>query len=99
MDGDSKPFSQHEMMQTESPSLQVDPSPHHCIQATRVSTAAPGSPDTAALTHAQTHLKRPTISHYHVPATDQTVHWGYFSKSLTPLVTVESGDVVTIETV
>src|SRR5215467_12654169 len=99
MDSSSKPFSQHEMLQTESPALPADLSRHHCIQATRVSSAVPGSSEAAALAHAQTQLKRHTIRHYHVPATDQTVHWGYFSKSLTPLVTVESGDVVTIETV
>jgi len=69
------------------------------IQEARVSTAAPGSIDATALAHAQTHLQRSTISHYHLPATDQTVHWGYFSKHLTPLVTVLSGDVITIETV
>ena len=43
-------------------------------------------------------MKRSTINHYHVPATAETVHWGYFSKSLKPLVEVESGDFVTIET-
>lgn len=36
--------------------------------------------------------------HHYVPATDQTVHWGYFSKSLQPVVKVESGDFVTLET-
>src|SRR5882724_1177245 len=30
-------------------------------------------------------------NHYYVPATDKTVHWGYFSRSLKPLVEVESG--------
>ena len=53
---------------------------------------------TASLAHAQTGLKRSTISHFYVPATDKTVHWGYFSKSLKPQVEVESGDFVTIET-
>jgi len=38
-----------------------------------------------------------TTNHYHVPATDKTVHWGYFSKSLKPVVEVASGDFVTIE--
>src|SRR3990172_12263266 len=38
-----------------------------------------------------------TKNHYYVPATDKTVHWGYFSKSLKPLVEVNSGDFVTIE--
>jgi hypothetical protein len=36
--------------------------------------------------------------HYHIPASDKTVHWGYFSKALAPVVEVESGDFVTIET-
>ena len=34
---------------------------------------------------------------YYIPATDKTVHWGYFSKLLKPLVEVNSGDFVTIE--
>src|SRR5262252_10253108 len=38
-----------------------------------------------------------TRNHYYVPATDKTVHWGYFSKLLKPLVEVNSGDFVTIE--
>jgi len=36
-------------------------------------------------------------SHYFIPATDKTVHWGYFSRSLKPLVDLDSGDFVTIE--
>src|SRR5437763_2736323 len=36
-----------------------------------------------------------TLNHYYVPATDKTVHWGYFSKLLKPLVEVSSGDFVT----
>src|SRR5262249_13696443 len=39
-----------------------------------------------------------TRNHYYIPATDKTVHWGYFSKSLKPLVEVTSGDFVTVET-
>ncbi|HEY4185191.1 MAG TPA: acetamidase/formamidase family protein [Polyangia bacterium] len=54
---------------------------------------------TPALAHAETTVPRTTLSHYHVPATDKTVHWGYFSKNLPPLVEVTSGDFVTIETV
>jgi len=38
-----------------------------------------------------------TKNHYYVPATDKTVHWGYFSKLLKPQVEVASGDFVTIE--
>src|SRR5713101_1617432 len=36
-------------------------------------------------------------NHYYVPATDKTVHWGYFSQLLKPQVEVSSGDFVTIE--
>jgi len=36
--------------------------------------------------------------HHYLPANADTVHWGYFSKSLKPRVEIESGDIVTIET-
>ena len=36
--------------------------------------------------------------HHYVPATADTVHWGYFSKLLKPVVEVDPGDYVTIET-
>jgi acetamidase/formamidase len=37
-------------------------------------------------------------SHYYIPASAETVLWGYFSKSAKPVVEIESGDYVTIET-
>ena len=52
----------------------------------------------ASLAHAQTEVGRSTLSHYHIPATAETVHWGYFSKLLKPAVEVQSGDFVTVET-
>lgn len=61
-------------------------------------TTALGGLGAPSLARAAAGMKRSTISHFHVPATDKTVHWGYFSKHLTPLVEVESGDFVTIET-
>jgi acetamidase/formamidase len=39
-----------------------------------------------------------SAKHYVVSATAETVHWGYFSRSLKPVLSVESGDFVTIET-
>jgi acetamidase/formamidase len=36
-------------------------------------------------------------NHWLLPATDKTVHWGYFSKSLKPIIEIESGDFVTVE--
>lgn len=48
---------------------------------------------------AQTAQARQTIgpAHHHLPANADTVHWGYFSKSLKPRVEINSGDFVTIE--
>ena len=37
-------------------------------------------------------------SHYYIPASANTVLWGYFSRSAKPVVEVESGDFVTMET-
>ena len=49
-----------------------------------------------AQTSAQHGPKR--TAHYHLPATAETVHWGYFSRSLKPQVEIDPGDYVTIET-
>jgi acetamidase/formamidase len=48
---------------------------------------------------AQAQPTKSTVSHYHVPANSETVHWGYFSKKLKPVIEVNSGDYVTLETV
>lgn len=37
-------------------------------------------------------------NHYYIPASAETVVWGYFSKSAKPVVEVQSGDFVTMET-
>jgi acetamidase/formamidase/AraC-like DNA-binding protein len=37
-------------------------------------------------------------AHHHLRATPKTVHWGYFSRSLPPVLTVRSGDTLTVET-
>jgi acetamidase/formamidase len=42
--------------------------------------------------------KQPAKRGYHyLPANSDTVHWGYFSKKLKPRVEIDSGDIVTIE--
>lgn len=38
------------------------------------------------------------VRHHHLPASPETIHWGYFSRSLKPVIEIESGDYVTIET-
>src|SRR5919204_5880765 len=53
---------------------------------------------TAPAAQAQPGIVPGTRNHYYVPANDKTVHWGYFSKLLKPLVEINSGDFVTIET-
>lgn len=38
------------------------------------------------------------MKHHHLPVSPATVHWGYFSKAVTPALTLRSGDRATIET-
>ncbi len=38
------------------------------------------------------------VRHHHLCANRHTVHWGYFSRSLSPVLRVEPGDLVTVET-
>jgi acetamidase/formamidase len=52
-----------------------------------------------AVAQAASQAKGTTSPKYHyVPVSAETVHWGYFSKLLKPVVEVDSGDYVTIET-
>src|ERR1700731_1369457 len=59
------------------------------------STLAPGLISSAQAQGATAPMDR--RNHYYVPATDKTVHWGYLSKSLKPVIEMDSGDYVTIE--
>ena len=45
-------------------------------------------------------LARPTdgANHHHLAASAQTVHWGYFSRSLRPVLEIAPGDTVEVET-
>ena len=38
------------------------------------------------------------MKHFTLPVSPKTVHWGYFSKKVTPALTLRSGDRATIET-
>jgi acetamidase/formamidase len=69
------------------------------LQASLLGVGALGAISAPSLAHAQTSALKRTFSHYHIAANDKTVHWGYFSKSLKPLVEIEPGDFVTLETV
>ncbi|WP_176084013.1 acetamidase/formamidase family protein [Martelella sp. HB161492] len=39
------------------------------------------------------------MTHYKLPARPETVHWGYFSKTIEPVLTLRSGDTATIDTI
>jgi acetamidase/formamidase len=43
--------------------------------------------------------KQAAISHHHLAAGPETVHWGFFDAALRPVLTIDSGDTVTISTV
>lgn len=53
---------------------------------------------TPALAQASAAKQPAERSYHYLPANADTVHWGYFSKTLAPRVEVSSGDYVTIET-
>lgn len=38
------------------------------------------------------------VRHHFLPARPETIHWGYFSRNLRPVLEVRSGDYITIET-
>ena len=60
------------------------------LTAGGVSLVPPAAAQTAA-------ARQGKPNHHYVPATAETVHWGYFSKLLKPVVEIDSGDYVTIE--
>jgi acetamidase/formamidase/AraC-like DNA-binding protein len=56
--------------------------------------AAPALPEAAESAPAQS--SGPV--HHHLPVDASHVHWGFFSRSLAPLIEIASGDTITIET-
>ena len=70
--------------------------------AARIDARAVGDDGAAATTHTASagRLGSDAVTgrHHHLPATAQTIHWGYFGRSIPPVLTVASGDIVTIET-
>jgi acetamidase/formamidase/AraC-like DNA-binding protein len=43
-------------------------------------------------------LGRPGVRHHFLPVSPANIHWGFFSRRLKPVLEVQSGDYVTIET-
>jgi AraC-type DNA-binding domain-containing proteins len=56
------------------------------------------APTIVPITQARSHAARPECRHHWLQATDKTVHWGYLSHDLPPVLEVMPGDTVTIET-
>jgi acetamidase/formamidase len=87
--------------QPSSPVSAENASRRSFIQGSLGGAAALGALAAPALAQAQapTTIAKSTLSHWHVPANDKTVHWGYFSKKLPPIIEVSSGDFVTLEAI
>ena len=43
--------------------------------------------------------RSPVMKHHHLHASPETCHWGFFEAKLRPVLTIESGDEITIDTV
>ena len=43
--------------------------------------------------------RSPVMTHHHLHSSPETCHWGFFDAKLKPVLTVASGDEVTIDTV
>src|SRR6201992_1780187 len=39
------------------------------------------------------------MAHHHLRASPETCHWGFFEAQLQPVLTIDSGDEVTVETI
>jgi len=58
----------------------------------------PERPAAAPLAGIDAGARAAGLRHHYLPATDKTVHWGYFSRMLPPVLEIASGDIVTVET-
>src|SRR5689334_4840231 len=47
----------------------------------------------------QRRSKKPVMSHHYLPAGPDTCHWGFFEARLKPVLTIDSGDEVTVDTI
>ena len=64
--------------------------------------ASHANEDSAVLDHAPAAttavMANSAIQHHHLPALPGTIHWGYFSHAIPPVLRIASGEIVTIET-
>ncbi len=64
----------------------------------RLERGGTGEEEAEAAAEASAARQRREIRHFHLPVSPETIHWGYFSRNLKPVLEVRSGDYVTIET-
>src|SRR4051794_28893672 len=50
------------------------------------------------MTHSTARLRTP-MTHHHLRASPETCHWGFFEAKLNPVLTIASGDEITIDTI
>src|SRR4029453_8527469 len=43
--------------------------------------------------------KKTVMSHHHLHSSPETCHWGFFEARLKPVLTIKSGDEITVDTV
>ena len=43
--------------------------------------------------------RSPVMTHHHLHSSPETCHWGFFEAKLKPVLTIASGDEVTIDTI
>src|SRR5947209_5196979 len=65
----------------------------------RVRMAARSDIDDAKKSHRPaSHFDQDAMTHHHLKATPDNIHWGYWDASIAPVLKINSGDRVTIET-
>jgi acetamidase/formamidase/AraC-like DNA-binding protein len=72
--------------------------PQDAIAQLRPHRAAPLTTPAGSEPIEPTPLHQEKPAHHHLPVDADHVHWGFFSRSLKPLIEVASGDTITVET-
>ncbi len=68
------------------------------LRAKRSEPRANAVDSSSSVARARTASPNGPAQHHHLPVDADHVHWGYFSRSLNPLIEIASGDTITVET-
>jgi acetamidase/formamidase/AraC-like DNA-binding protein len=72
--------------------------PQDAIAQLRPHRSAPAAMPVGSQPVELTASQRDKPAHHHLPVDATRVHWGFFSRSLQPLIEIASGDTITVET-